>query len=139
MFKILTRYQLDTARVKISLPLVGDCWFFIGPEETVESFKEKCTQEDSGIETIKVLRSGKQTECSTSTNLYEALQDIKEPLYLKLNNITYQFDTQKGPVSFNASSQKSVVKDQLTKAGLGSIHGSTLSSILHQMENKMDI
>ena len=34
-----TEYMINTARVKLSLPAKGNCWFFVDPALRVSEFK----------------------------------------------------------------------------------------------------
>ena len=84
------------ARVKVELPGQGESWFFISQDETVKKFIEGLKHEEDRIETIEVLRetsSGNKTPMAEKDKLFEALQQRTTPMYLKINDMTYKFDT----------------------------------------------
>ena len=53
-------YLLDKARVKVSLPSQGTCWFFINPGTTMASFADRVKQEDPQIQSAEVLSESKK-------------------------------------------------------------------------------
>ena len=94
---INTQYLINTAQIKISLPEKGETVFFVSPETSVQDFKQKCQDEDSCISKVEILR-GNSTEPvadEETVSLYDLLKVRDIPLYLKLNNILYQFQTQR--------------------------------------------
>ena len=94
-----TEYMINTARVKLALPAKGNCWFFIDPELSVAAFKERCSSEDKTIESVEVLSGAKASPAQDQTSLYSLLGDRESPVYLRLNNINFMFDTQRTQLS----------------------------------------
>ena len=94
-----TEYMINTARVKLALPAKGNCWFFIDPELSVAAFKERCSSEDKTIESVEVLLGAKASPAQDQTSLYSLLSDRESPVYLRLNNINFMFDTQRTQLS----------------------------------------
>ena len=56
VYQMKTQYLINTARVRLTLPGRGDCWFFVDPELSVHDFKQKCQEEDSNITEVEILQ-----------------------------------------------------------------------------------
>lgn len=131
---VQTQYLVNAARVCIRMPTNGDIWFFVEPKTTVGDFKNLLVQEDTQISTIDLLKSNGQT--SDSESLYE-LFEKGEPLFVKLNNITYQFNTSKKEDAETKGSLQvgSVDKyyKQCSDLGLTSISATTISMMANNI------
>lgn len=73
------------------MPEHGDTWFYVEPNTTVAEFKQSCQAEDAKLSQIDVLI--KDGFAQETEPIYKYLES-KQPLYLRLNNITYEFDSQ---------------------------------------------
>ena len=91
------QYMVNMARVKINLPGRGDSWFFIDHEATVNDFTKTVKQEDPEISNLELV-SGKPASDKSKTLaqndlLFNVLEDRQAPIYLKLNDMLYKFDS----------------------------------------------
>ena len=82
--------MINCARVCIRMPSFGDMWFFIDEKTTTQDLKTQCQKEDTLISTIEILKEGGAVK--NSDIVYNLLQ-TRQPLFLMVNNIRYQFDT----------------------------------------------
>ena len=83
------------ARVKVELPGQGESWFFISQDETVQKFINDLKYEEDSIDKIEVLReteTGSIAPMPPKAMLFEALEKRQEPVYLRINDMTYKFD-----------------------------------------------
>ncbi len=87
---IPTEYLVSAARVCLRMPTHGDTWFFVSPTTTVTQFKSACLQEDTQLDSIDVFLNNEPV--AADEKVYNLLER-REPLQLRLGQITYQFDT----------------------------------------------
>lgn len=129
-----TQYLVNAAKVCISMPTNGDMWFFVEPKTTVGEFKNLLLQEDAQVSSIIVLKDNGQS--SDQESLYQLFEN-GEPLFLKLNNITYQFNTSKQAESATTASLEvgSIDKyyKQCSDLGLTSISATTISMMANNI------
>ena len=51
-----TQFMVNTARVKLTLPKKGHCWFFVDLDTRVNDFKKQCLEEDEVVKEVEVLQ-----------------------------------------------------------------------------------
>ena len=126
---IHTEYLVNNARVLLRMPTNGQVWFFIDKSMTIAMFKDKCRKEDPLIKNVEVRGTGKNA-VSDDCNIFELLTK-RTPLFLDLNNIQYQFDTQDttpAEKSIQITENNPFVK-HCADAGLGPLQTNTVSTI----------
>lgn len=81
--------MVNTARVKLTLPKKGHCWFFVDLDTSVNDFKKQCLEEDEVIKEVEVLQGNAGKVVEDGQLMYSLLSERNSPLYLRLNNIHY--------------------------------------------------
>ena len=137
------QYMVNMARVKINLPGRGDSWFFIDQDATVHDFSKLVKQEDPDISNLEIVSgkpsSGESKALAQNDLLFNALEDRTAPIYLKMNDMLYKFDS-----SMDADQAAIVLDetdqwyDECKKAGLASIHSSTIANIIQNIEQNVE-
>ena len=122
------------ARVKVSLPHEGDCWFFISPQDKVSDFVTAVKEEDPLINSVEVLSGANgESQLAETSMLYEELSDRQTPVFLKVNDMMYRFDSSKAGVESVSLEEKSDWFQQCQSLGIPLNHGSTITTIIQQM------
>lgn len=123
MQTIPTQYLVNAARVCVRMPSTGNMWFFVEPSTTVQEFKKLCKSEDTLVSQIDVL--DEQGSSNETQPIYDLLEK-KQALYLRLNNITYQFATQQVGNGLAITETEPYYK-QCMNLGLTSLSSNTIS------------
>ena len=129
------QYMVNMARVKINLPGRGDSWFFIEREATVNEFTKIVKQEDPEISNLEFVSgkptSGKSKTLAQNDLLFNVLEDRQSPIYLKLNDMLYKFDSARDTDSAGIDlTETNQWYDECKTAGLANLHSSTISNII---------
>ena len=134
------QYTVDMARVKVCLPQHGNCWFFINPNDTVSNFVEAVCNEDSKVKSLEILSGPDSAPKAVKKTLplYKVLNDRDTPVYLRLNNMLYQFANARVGEDKVDLTEQSQWFNQCKQAGLANMHSTTIATILRQVENNID-
>lgn len=124
-----TQFLVNSARVCVRMPVMGDTWFFIENSTTTSEFKKLCQQEDNKIENIDILEE--KGALGADVNLFNLLEQ-KKALYLRINNTTYKFDTQ---LETNCISIKETDKfyNKCLQSNLPNISANTIAMISNNL------
>ena len=142
---IKTQHMMQMARVEVHLPQMGNCWFFVRPDENVAKFRDEVNKEDQLVKTVELFEEvpahdgtgSIKTPVPDSESLYTKLLDPDNRLFLHLNGMEYKFD-QKG-----CSHPEEILKDNSTwytqcrAANLSKMHSTTLNTIIRQLEKNL--
>ena len=122
---VQTEYMVSAARVCLHMPSQGDTWFFVDPKTTIGDFTKSCLQEDTQLSSVEVLTA--TGTLANDSKVYELLEQ-REPLYLRMNNITYQFDTVAKNESVDVVTESSYYQ-KCIDAGLNIVQANTIATL----------
>ena len=137
------QYMVNMARVKINLPGRGDSWFFIDQDATVRDFSKLVKEEDPEISNLEIVSgkpsSGSSKALAQNDMLFDVLEDRTAPIYLKLNDMLYKFDSARDANQAGIDLiETDHWYDECRNAGLANLHSSTISNILKNVEMNVE-
>ena len=142
---IKTQHMMEMARVEVFLPQMGNCWFFVKPDENVAKFRDEVNKEDELVKTVELYEevlahdgtASVKTPVPDSVSLYSKLLDPRNRLFLHLNGMEYKFDQKESIHPEEILKDNSPWYAQCRAANLSKMHSTTLNTIIRQLEKNL--